>query len=138
VTKDLLPPEPGVTVYNHLQPNSVALKQLYHNCDIFCLPTQGDCLPMVLSEAGSAGLPSISTRVAAIPEIVRDEVTGLLIAPGDMDGLVGALRRLILDEEQRLRMGDRAIETIQQRFDAEQNTCRLLDLIKGTIKEARN
>ena len=137
VTKDILPAEPGLTVYNHMQPNSAALKQLYHRCDIFCLPTLGDCLPMVLSEAGSAGLPSISTRVAAIPEIVQDGETGLLIPPGDIESLVEALRRLILDAELRLRMGERAIETIRQRFDAEQNTCRLLDLIKQTIDEAR-
>ena len=45
---------------------------LYHRADVFCLPTLGDCLPMVLSEAGAVGLPLVSTDVGAIGEIVRD------------------------------------------------------------------
>ena len=44
VTKDRLPPEPGVFVYNGLRANSQPLKDLYHTCDIFALPTFGDCL----------------------------------------------------------------------------------------------
>ena len=137
VTKDVLVPEPGLTVYHDLQPNSAALRQLYADCDIFCLPTQGDCLPMVLSEAGAAGLPAISTQLAAIPEIVRDGDTGLLIPPGDVDRLVEALEHLVSDAALRLQMGERASETIRQRFDAERNTGRLLDLIKLMIADAR-
>ena len=44
VTKDRLAPEPGVFVYNNLEANSQPLKDLYHTCDIFALPTFGDCL----------------------------------------------------------------------------------------------
>jgi glycosyltransferase involved in cell wall biosynthesis len=32
------------------------LIELYHDCDVFCLPTMSDCLPMVLSEAGAAAM----------------------------------------------------------------------------------
>ncbi len=63
VTRDPVPAEPGVFVYHDMQANSAPLKQLFHTADIFCLPTYGDCLPMVLSEAGAAGLPLISTNV---------------------------------------------------------------------------
>ena len=44
---------------------------LYHAADIFCLPTLGDCLPMVLAEAAAARLPLVSTDVGAISEIVQ-------------------------------------------------------------------
>ena len=47
---------------------------------------------MVLSEAGAAGLPSVSTRLAAIPEIVQDGKTGFLVPPGDLDALILALQ----------------------------------------------
>lgn len=137
VTKDDLPSRPGVSVYNHMQPNSMALKQLYYESDIFCLPTRGDCLPMVLSEAGCAGLPVISTRLAGIPEIVKDGVNGFLIPPDDMGKLVEALQRLITNQELRLSMGERAVELTRKHFDAEQNAFRLLTLIKETIEEAR-
>jgi glycosyltransferase involved in cell wall biosynthesis len=95
-------------VYNDISPNSDHLKRLYHECDIFCLPTFGDCQPMVLSEAGAAGLPAVTTDVAAIPEIVRDGETGLLVPPGDAEALAAALRRLLCDEELRLRLGSGA------------------------------
>ena len=72
-------------------PNSPELIELYHGADVFCLPTLGDCLPMVLSEAGAVGLPLVSTDVGAISEIVRDGETGLLVPVGDADALAAAL-----------------------------------------------
>jgi len=129
-TRATLPPEPGLFVYNNMQPNSAPLKQLYRDCDIFCLPTYGDCLPMVLSEAGAAGLPSVATAVAGIPEIVREGETGLLVPRGDVPALTAALARLAADADLRLRMGGRAVEVVSAGFDAERNTFRLLDLLK--------
>jgi glycosyltransferase involved in cell wall biosynthesis len=129
-TRATLPAEPGLFVYNGMQPNSPALKQLYYDCDIFCLPTYGDCLPMVLSEAGAAGLPSVATAVAGIPEIVQEGETGLLVPRGDVPGLTAALARLAGDVDLRLRMGGRAVEVVSECFDSERNTFRLLKLLK--------
>lgn len=137
VTRDLVPPEPGLFVYNDLTPNSNQLKNLYHASDIFCLPTYGDCLPMVLSEAAATALPSISTQVAAIPEIVRDGQTGFLAPAGDGASLAAALRRLIADPDLRKRQGARAVELVRQQYDAGRNAARLLELIKQTIDESR-
>ena len=130
VTRDRVSPEPGLSVYNDLQPNSEPLKRLYHTCDVFCLPTYGDCLPMVLSEAGAAALPCISTRVAAIPEIVREGETGLLVPPGDPEALAQALRRLVTNPALRQQMGQRAERVVSAGFDAQRNTMRLLQLLK--------
>lgn len=137
VTHAKVPPEPELFVYNDLKPNSDQLKKLYHDCDIFCLPTYGDCLPMVLSEAGAAALPAISTQVAAIPEIVRDGRTGFLTPAGDGATLTAALRRLIGDPDLRQRQGTQAQEFVRQRYDAERNAAQLLECLKQTIDEAR-
>lgn len=137
VTRDRVLPEPGLFVYNDLEPNSGRLKKLYQASDIFCLPTYGDCLPMVLSEAAAAALPSISTQVAAIPEIVRDGQTGLLAPAGDGASLTAALRHLIADPDLRQRLGAQALELVRQRFDAGRNTTQLLELLKQTIDERR-
>lgn len=137
VTRSQLPPTPGVVVYRDLQPNSAALKQLYHDCHIFCLPTDGDCLPMVLSEAGAAGLPAVSTRLASIPEIVRDRETGFLIEPGDAAALTVALRRLVEQPALRLTMGGCAVAHVQRAYDAPTNTRRLLSQLKSVADRAR-
>lgn len=137
VTRDILRQEPGLFVYNDMQPNSEALKQLYHDCDIFCLPTKGDCLPMVLSEAGVAGLPVVSTRIAAIPEIVREGETGLLIPANDVSSLTMALRHLVENPSLCLQMGQRAIEVVEEGYDAQRNALKLLDLLKETVDETQ-
>jgi glycosyltransferase involved in cell wall biosynthesis len=129
-TRDTLPDEPQLFVYNNMQPNSEPLKQLYRDADIFCLPTYGDCLPMVLSEAGAAGLPSVSTNIAGIPEIVHEGKTGFVVPRGDVPALTNALAKLIDDDALRLKMGDCAIQVVTQNYDAETNARRLLDLLK--------
>lgn len=135
VTKTPVEPEPGLHVYSDIVPNDPRLAQLYHQADIFALPTFGDCLPMVLSEAGAAGLPVVSTQVAGIPEIVIHGESGLLTPPHDGQALTEALTRLVDDADLRLRMGRRAVEIVNERFDAEKNANRLLALIKATIDQ---
>jgi glycosyltransferase involved in cell wall biosynthesis len=137
VTRACLPEEPGLLVYTQMQPNSAALKQLYHESDIFCLPTYGDCLPMVLSEAGAAGLPVVSTRVAGIPEIVEEGATGFLVPADDVPALIQALKPLVLSPELRLAQGERAVETVRREFDAQRNARRLLALLKQEADAAR-
>jgi glycosyltransferase involved in cell wall biosynthesis len=135
VTRDSVPVEPGLFVYNDMQPNSAALKQLYWQSDAFCLPTLGDCLPMALAEAGAAGLPLVSTRVAAIPEIVREGDTGLLVTPGDVLTLTTALRSLIEQPALRQQLGERAAQVVRQEFDALRSTLSLLGLLKQVARE---
>jgi glycosyltransferase involved in cell wall biosynthesis len=137
VTKDKVEPEPGLFVYNDMQPNSERLKNLYHCCDIFALPTFSDCLPMVLSEAGAAGMAVVSTRVAAIPEIVHDGVTGLTVPTGDTAALQEALRQLATNPDLRMRLAEKAMALVDRQYDARKNADRLLDLLKSKADLAR-
>jgi glycosyltransferase involved in cell wall biosynthesis len=137
VTRDRLPPEPGVFVYNNMEPNSQPLKDLYHTCDIFALPTFGDCLPMVLSEAGASGMAIISTNVAAIPEIIRTGETGLTVPAGDAVALTRALRDLATNPVLRTILGERAMAHVTRHYDAPTNASRLLGLLKAEANAAR-
>ncbi len=119
----------GVTVHRGLTANSPELVALYHASQVFCLPTRGDCLPMVLSEAGAAGLPLVSTAVAGIPEIVRDDETGIVVPTDNVDALTSALRRLVDDPALRRRLGDGARALVSQRYDADRNAERLVELL---------
>jgi glycosyltransferase involved in cell wall biosynthesis len=135
VTKDRLAPEPDVFIYNNLEANSQPLKDLYHACDIFALPTLGDCLPMVLSEAGASGMAIISSDMAAIPEIVRNGETGLTVPTGDAVSLTQALRDLATNPAFRLTVGERAMAHVTRHYDAPNNTSRLLGLLKAEAME---
>lgn len=59
--------------------------------DLFVLPSFAEGLPVVLMEAMASGLPVIATRIAGIPELVEDGVTGRLVGAGDADGLAKAI-----------------------------------------------
>ena len=65
-------------------------------------------MPLGLLEAQACGTPVVAYAVAGVPEAVRDGVTGLLAAPGDVAALAGALRRMTADSSARAEMGAHA------------------------------
>jgi glycosyltransferase involved in cell wall biosynthesis len=121
--------EPGIVVHRGLRPNTPELISLYHQADVFCLPTLGDCLPMVLSEAGAAGLPLVATDVGALGEIVQDGVTGLLVERGSIPSLVAALSKLAVEPGLRGVLGANAKSLVHERFDARINSRRIVDVL---------
>ena len=66
--------------------------------DVFVLPSYSEALPMALLEAMAAGLAPIVTPVGAIPSLVRDGVSGLVVNPGDVVGLENAILRMVEDQ----------------------------------------
>jgi glycosyltransferase involved in cell wall biosynthesis len=91
----------------HLPVPSPELRRYYETCDIVCLPSRREGFPMVLLEAMAFGLPPVATNVGGIPELIEDDVTGLLIEPGDAPALAAALARLS-DTATRARIGEAA------------------------------
>src|SRR5690606_14767148 len=65
--------------------------------DVFAMPSFWEGLPLSLVLAMGAGLPVVATRVAGMPEVVEHGKTGLLVAPGSVDELAGALSALAED-----------------------------------------
>ena len=68
---------------------------IYAAMDVFVLPSLNEGLPMTILEAMAASKPVIATRVGAIPSVIRDGETGLLVDPGDTYGLRNAVARLL-------------------------------------------
>jgi D-inositol-3-phosphate glycosyltransferase len=68
--------------------------------------------PHVLVEALSVGTPVIATRVGGVPEVVADEVNGLLVEPGDVAAFVAAVRRFFADEGLRRRLAEAAPSSV--------------------------
>jgi glycosyltransferase involved in cell wall biosynthesis len=70
-----------------------------HKMDLFVLPSLfGEGLPMVILEAMASGVPVVSTRVAGIPEAIRDGQDGLLVEPGNAVELADAIASIIRGE----------------------------------------
>lgn len=73
--------------------------------DIFVLPTRRDAFPLVALEAMQAGIPIVATREGALPEIIEDGLSGLLVPPGDVVALANCLATLIPDRALQRRLG---------------------------------
>jgi len=80
-----------------------------------------DGLPTVLLESMALGTPCVSTDVTGIPEVIRHEVTGLLVAQGDAAGLAAAMSRLLGDAGLRERLAENARGLIVREFDIATN-----------------
>jgi glycosyltransferase involved in cell wall biosynthesis len=85
--------------------------------DIAVLSSANEGTPVSLIEAAAAGLPTVSSSVGGVPEVVTPE-TGILFPPGDVEALAAALRRLASDDELRARLGARARERAHRRYSA--------------------
>jgi len=72
---------------------------------------------MSLLEAMACGKPVVGTRIGGVSEVVEDGINGLLVEPGDVDGLTQALLALLRDPALRRRMGAAGRARAEQRFD---------------------
>lgn len=95
------------------------LPALLAEADVFVLPSHSEGQPIAVLEAMASGLAIVATRVGAVPDVIRDGVDGLLVAPRDVDGLARALRAVVEDPELRRRLGWSARRRAIRRFDVD-------------------
>jgi glycosyltransferase involved in cell wall biosynthesis len=104
--------------------------------DLFVLPSFAEGVPVVLMEAMAARVPVVSSRVAGIPELVEDGVSGILVAPGDVDALARAMADLLRDPARRVRMGDAGRLKVMAEFNLQQEAGWLAGLLAAYITNA--
>lgn len=116
---------------------------LFRAADLFVLASvvasdgDRDGLPNVLLEALALGVPAVSTRVSAIPELIEHERTGLLANPGDPKSLAEQMERLLFDEQLRARVSEQGRREVVERFDVTENVSRLAELFSTVMTRRR-
>ena len=113
--------------------NQDRIRSLYEQADVFCLPSFAEGLPVVLMEAMAMGVPCVSTLIAGIPELIRNEVDGLLVPASDLDALTEALARLVDSRELRLRLATSARARVIELYDLGRNVAALGGVFLGKI-----
>jgi glycosyltransferase involved in cell wall biosynthesis len=112
----------------------------YYNADIFTYPCTTaqryikEGIPNGIVEAMTAGLPVISTYHAGIPEIIKDNNTGLLVQEWDEKNLAESIKRLIEDEELRKRLGQNGQAFALKNLDVHAKTAKLEDIYDSLLK----
>ena len=107
------------------QMSQAQLLEEYRRASAFCLPCRvldngdRDGIPNVLAEAMACGAPVVTTPISGIPEIVRDGVNGLLVAPDEPEALADAVLRLRDDRALAQQISEQARATVRREFDGE-------------------
>jgi colanic acid/amylovoran biosynthesis glycosyltransferase len=113
--------------------NQNYIRDLYSKADLFCIASFAEGIPVVLMEAMAMGIPCVTTYVAGIPELIRDGIDGLLVAPSDLDGLVEALARLMSDVNLRERIAKSGRERVLEKYDLRKNVEQLATIFHDHI-----
>lgn len=112
------------------------LDELYRRADIFALPSFAEGVPGVLMEAMAMEIPCVSTWITGIPELIRNGVDGLLVAPSDVNAFADAIRMLIRDPDLRRRIGQAGRVRVLDKFDLRKNSAALADLfLRHSVKQ---
>jgi glycosyltransferase involved in cell wall biosynthesis len=105
---------------------------LYGAADLIAVPsTAPDPLPGAAVEAAAAGCAVLASDHGGLPEILRDGVTGRLFPAGDVQAFARAARELLLDPDERARLGAAAARDVRERFAP----ARLLAEVQGLYDE---
>lgn len=123
-----------VTFTGYLDPAGVAAR--LREADALVLPSFAEGVPVVLMEAMATAIPVVTTRIAGIPELVEDGVSGLVVPPGDVAALTGALERLAADHDLGVRLGRAGRETVVAGYDVRVEAAWLRRLLDGAAAGA--
>lgn len=92
------------------------LASFYDGCDVFVLPSWGEGFGIVFLEAMYFSKACVGARAGAIPEVIAEGETGLLIDPKNTDSLADSIIRMLEDESLRRGMGDAGKERLEREF----------------------
>jgi glycosyltransferase involved in cell wall biosynthesis len=84
--------------------------------DVLAHPATMEGLGVALLQAAACGVPVVASRVGGIPEAVRDDVNGILVAPGDSDALAEAVSRLLADPALARQLAEGGPELVRRCF----------------------
>jgi glycosyltransferase involved in cell wall biosynthesis len=131
------------TQWSGTQPHEVVLEH-YRNADVFVLGCEvapngdRDGIPNVLLESMAVGVPVVTTNISAIPELVVEGETGLLVPPAQPEKMARALIRLLTDIPLRKQVIEAARQRVFQTFDNQALIGGLATVYRQEVREFNN
>jgi glycosyltransferase involved in cell wall biosynthesis len=135
VTREQVDSAPGVYVYRDMQPNSERLLSLYHQSDLFILPSLGECFGIATVEAMGAGLPVITSDVGGVKDIVDVGRNGFIVASNNIAEIDQAIRAVFADPQRQIDMGVQSRVIAEQRFNVQRNAQKTFTFLKQIAEE---
>jgi glycosyltransferase involved in cell wall biosynthesis len=112
--------------------NQSEVRELLRDTDVLVSPGLAEGLPTSIIEALAARVPVVASRLAGIPELVEDGVSGRLVSAGNVEALAAALVELhALGPEGRRAWGDAGRAAVERDFDVDREAARLAAIFRG-------
>lgn len=93
---------------------SEEIREIYHACDLFVLPTKEDIWGLVINEAMASGLPVVTTNCCGAGiELIENGQNGFIVSPQDIDGFTRAMQMFLEDEALRLNVAEKNLQLIK-------------------------
>lgn len=116
--------------------NENEVRAWYARADALALASFAEGIPVVLMEAMASGIPCVTTRITGIPELIRDGIDGLLVAPSDAGELASALASLMDDPDLRADLARSGRARVAEKYDLTRNIDRLGEVFVRRMKGA--
>jgi glycosyltransferase involved in cell wall biosynthesis len=113
--------------------NQDNIRELYSRADAFVLASFAEGIPVVLMEAMAMEIPCITTRIAGIPELIRDGADGLLVPASDVEALKNAIASLMNDSSLRLKLGRAGRQRVIEKYNLKPNADRLAEIFRRRL-----
>jgi len=120
----------GVHIHFGIDAHTPGWLDLWRKADMFVLPTRNEAFGMVFQEAAAAGLPAIGPRLNAIPELIADGRTGLVIPPQDDRALADAIERLLSSPDLRAEYGRHGRHMVTEKAHPVRYRATLMDMFE--------
>ena len=112
------------------------VRELLRRTDVFVMASFAEGVPVVLMEAMAAGVPVVATRIAGVPELVEDGVSGHLVPPGEPGAVAEKVAALLDDPEARNRFGAAGRAKVEREFNVATEAERLCGILKAAVGAA--
>ena len=112
----------------------VEVAKAYAAAEIAVTPSIYEGFGLPAAEAMACGVPVVGTTAGALPEVIEDNVTGILVPPKNPQALAQAIKTFIDNPELRQKMGAAGVERVKQRFTWTKSAKATLDVYKEVIK----
>lgn len=109
-------------------------KYFFENADVFVLPTCNDTFGLVIIEAMEYKIPVISTNEGAIPDIIKDKITGLICEKRNPESLANCLKVLLDNPDLREQIGENAYRQFKEQYTLDAFERNLLNCINRCLK----
>jgi len=114
-------------------PGRTNIRDWLERGDVFVHTSRWEGFGIVLLEAMLASLPVVATSVSAVPEVVADGETGILVAEGDVGGVAGALGGLLEDPERARRLGTAGRDRALREFSVARMAGRTVEVYREAL-----